>query len=315
MERTTNLIGMFFTPLLFLLLATLLLVTTPSYALPEKSKPNKSPAYSLNSDAISAMEQQLKLMLKKKIITTPTVNPTTALPPIILKADTDEAPDKQNLTRNDFFTAFMIAAKERTEHTVKYDGSYRYISYPMGDVAPNRGVCTDVVIRSYRKLGIDLQQLVHEDIKTNFSLYPSRTKWGNIEPDTNIDHRRVYNLQVFFKRYGESLPITNNPLDYQPGDLVTWKLGPKMPHIGVVVDEYSEDNPDQPLVVHNIGQGPQQEDILFAFPITGHYRYKPGKDTPTPTTPYPTILVKKKSSTSKKNTSNSLVEAAFYLLP
>ena len=261
---------------------------------------------------MKAMEEQLKSMLQHKIIQTPKINPKTALPPIILKpTDKSEAPTKNTA---DFFTQLTEAAKERTEHNVKYDGSYRYISYPMGDVAPNRGVCTDVVIRSYRKLGIDLQQLVHEDIRDNFSLYPSRMRWGNSEADPNIDHRRVYNLQVFFKRYGESLPITLEPDDYQPGDLVTWKLGPKMPHIGVVVDEYSEDNPNQPLVVHNIGDGPQTENILFSFPITGHYRYKPGKSTPTKTTPFKTILVKRRKSVPRSSSIN-LIEAANLLLP
>ncbi len=306
MERNTNFFCIFFTSLI---------LTTQVYALPDKTPPNKPTAYSLNADAIKAMEQQLKSMLKKKIMSTPAVNPATALRPTILKADSEKKLDLKSTSAKDFFSNFMIAAKERTEHTVKYDGSYRYISYPMGDVAANRGVCTDVVIRSYRKLGIDLQQLVHEDIKKNFSLYPSRAKWGNIEADANIDHRRVYNLQVFFKRYGESLPVTSDPADYQAGDLVTWQLGPKMPHIGVVVDEYSEDTPDIPLIVHNIGQGPKQENILFAFPITGHYRYKPGKDIPTPTAPYPTILVRKNKPQSKSVFSDSLVEAAYFLLP
>ncbi len=279
-----------------------------AHAIPEKT------SYSLHSDAMNTMEQQLKSMLKKKIIDTPAVNPVTALPPIILKAEEDGEEKNKGINRiKTFFPRLIMAAKERTTHTVRYDGSYRYISYPMGDVASNRGVCTDVVIRTYRKLGIDLQQLVHEDIKKNFTLYPSRAKWGNIEPDPNIDHRRVYNLQVFFKRYGESLPITNDPLDYQPGDLVTWRLGPKLPHIGVVVDEYSTDYPDQPLIVHNIGQGPKQEDILFTFPITGHYRYKPGKSTPTATQSYPTVFAKKKKKES--SSSMSLVEAAYFLLP
>ncbi len=297
----------------YILLTSFLLMGL-AYAAPEKTSSDKArSSYSLNTDAMSAMEQQLKSMLKKKIIKTPAVNPATALPPIILKAEAEKDQEDTHGGVSGFFPRLIIAAKERTSHEVRYDGSYRYISYPMGDVAPNRGVCTDVVIRSYRKLGIDLQQLVHEDIKENFNLYPSRAKWGNIEPDPNIDHRRVYNLQVFFKRYGESLPITDDPTDYQPGDLVTWILGPKMPHIGVVVNEYSEDNPDRPLIVHNIGQGPKQEDILFAFPITGHYRYKPGKDTPTPTKPYTVIFAKKKKQ--KSSASMSLVEAAYFLLP
>ena len=114
-------------------------------------------------------------------------------------------------------------------------------------------------------------------MKGSFSRYPSRNKWGLTKPDPNIDHRRVYNLQVFFQRFGETLPITDAAEDYRAGDMVTWSLGPKMPHIGIVIDEYSETDPQHPLIVHNIGQGPKKEDILFSFPITGHYRYKPGK--------------------------------------
>lgn len=285
-------------------------------------------AYSFSSSAMDSMEQQLRTMLKKKLIKTPEVNPDKALPAITLKIDafitndinnTNTYDSNGNSSPGDFFGGLILAAKNRTFSKVKYDGSYRYINYPMGDVAPNRGVCTDVVIRAYRKLDVDLQQLVHEDIKKNFHLYPSRRRWGNIEADPNIDHRRVYNLQVFFERYAESLALTTDPTDYLPGDLVTWRLGPKMPHIGIIVDEYSKDYPDQPLVVHNIGAGPKQEDILFSYPITGHYRYKPGISKP----PATSLLVKKsrntrsslKTRSRNKSSVNSLVEAAYFLLP
>lgn len=167
------------------------------------------------------------------------------------------------------------AALGRTQHQVRYDGRYIKIGYPMGDVPPDIGVCTDVVIRAYRELGIDLQQVVHEDIRKHFNRYPSRKRWGLRKPDPNIDHRRVYNLQTFFSRHGQVLPITNNPKDYKPGDLVTWQVGPKLPHIGVVLDMVSRDDPDRYLIAHNIGNGPVIDDILFQFEITGHYQYQP----------------------------------------
>ncbi|PWQ93465.1 DUF1287 domain-containing protein [Leucothrix arctica] len=167
------------------------------------------------------------------------------------------------------------AALSRTMHRVRYDGSYLKIAYPMGDVPPEIGVCTDVVIRAYRELGIDLQKNVHEDMRRNFSRYPSRKRWGLRKPDTNIDHRRVYNLQAFFERNGRSLEVTNNPKNYKPGDLVTWQLNPKMPHIGVVLEMTSDEDPDRHLIAHNIGNGPVIEDMLFDFKISGHYRYQP----------------------------------------
>jgi len=167
------------------------------------------------------------------------------------------------------------AALARTMHRVRYDGSYLKIAYPMGDVPEDIGVCTDVVIRSYRELGIDLQKDVHEDIRRNFSKYPSKKRWGLRRPDTNIDHRRVYNLQAFFERKGESIPITHDPRNYKPGDLVTWQINPKMPHIGVVIDMVSDDDSFRHMISHNIGNGPVIEDILFRFRITGHYRYQP----------------------------------------
>lgn len=166
------------------------------------------------------------------------------------------------------------AAIERTNFQVVYDGSYHQIKYPGGDVPENIGVCTDVVIRSYRKVGIDLQKLVHQDIKANFLKYPSKKIWGLSRPDTNIDHRRVPNLQVFFSRFGQELPISNKAEDYLPGDLVTWMVPGNLPHIGIVTDKYNEET-GNPIIVHNIGRGPKLEDMLFLFQITGHYRYLP----------------------------------------
>ncbi len=173
--------------------------------------------------------------------------------------------------RDDFAERLVAAALERTKHAVTYDGSYRWIPYPGGDVPDDIGVCTDLVIRAYRALGIDLQRLVHEDMKAHFSAYPKR--WGLTRPDPNIDHRRVLNLQTFFRRQGAELPVTGDPVDYRPGDLVTWRLPGGLPHIGIVVHHRSADG-RRPLVVHNIGAGPKVEDRLFAFPITGHYRYR-----------------------------------------
>lgn len=176
-----------------------------------------------------------------------------------------------------FADRLVDAAIERTTHKVKYDGAYIEIAYPNGDVPNNIGVCTDVVIRSYRTLGIDLQQLVHEDMQIAFAEYPNLEMWGLHAPDTNIDHRRVLNLRVFFERHGTSLPISDNPANYKPGDLVTWDLaedgdGTNRPHIGIVANEMSMDG-KRPKIIHNIGWGPDMNDMLFWFQITGHYRY------------------------------------------
>ena len=167
------------------------------------------------------------------------------------------------------------AALGRLRSKVRYDGSYLKIGYPGGDVPSHIGVCTDVVIRSYRKLGIDLQEQVHRDMSAAFHTYPNPRKWGLSRPDTNIDHRRVYNLRKFFQRRGAALPITRNPRNYKPGDIVSWMVGPDLPHIGVVVNRRSKADPNRLMVVHNIARGPQLEDMLFAFTITGHYRYTP----------------------------------------
>ncbi len=169
-----------------------------------------------------------------------------------------------------FSEKLVQAAIKRTSYNVTYDGSYRRIDFPGGDVPNDIGVCTDVVIRSYRALGIDLQKDVHEDMKVNFHLYPKI--WGLSKPDTNIDHRRVPNLQTLFKRKGVTLGKSRNPKDYQPGDLVTWMLPGNLPHIGIVINRKSGIT-GNPLIAHNIGSGPKIEDMLFRYTITGHYRY------------------------------------------
>jgi uncharacterized protein YijF (DUF1287 family) len=174
--------------------------------------------------------------------------------------------------RREFLARLVAAAIERTNHTVRYDPAYVKIPYPGGDVPADTGVCTDEIIRSYRALGIDLQKEVHEDIARNFSAYPSQRRWGTARPDTNVDHRRVPNLMVFFGRKGESLPISARAEEYTPGDLVAWDLGGGVPHIGIVVDRKSPET-ERYMVVHNIGAGPKLEDVLFRWRITGHYRY------------------------------------------
>ena len=166
--------------------------------------------------------------------------------------------------------SLVEAARERTRHTVTYDGSYRSISYPGGDVPGNVGVCTDLVIRALRAVDVDLQKLVHEDMAESFSVYPQQ--WGLDGPDRNIDHRRVPNLERFFERKGSSLIVSDDPTTYRPGDLVTWRLGGTVPHIGVVSDRIVPDT-QRPYIIHNIGQGPREEDVLFSYPIHGHYRY------------------------------------------
>lgn len=171
-----------------------------------------------------------------------------------------------------FADRLVAAALERTKHFVIYNGGYRKIAYPMGDVPEHFGVCTDVVIRAYRAIGIDLQQLVHEDMVAHFDLYPK--DWGMRQPDANIDHRRVPNLQTFFSRYGKKLPLSRNPEDYRPGDLVTWILDGGQPHIGIVTDRKAPGT-KRPLIVHNIGWGPKLNDMLFDYRITGHYRFNP----------------------------------------
>lgn len=163
----------------------------------------------------------------------------------------------------------VAAALAQTRSKIVYDGSYRSIPYPGGDVPETIGVCTDLVIRAYRRAGVDLQVKVHEDMKRAFKAYPQL--WGLSRPDPSIDHRRVPNLRTFFQRAGAKQAASSDPRAYRAGDLVTWMLPANIPHVGVVIGEKSATG--TPLVVHNIGRGPEIEDILFRYPITGHYRY------------------------------------------
>ena len=162
------------------------------------------------------------------------------------------------------------AAIELTKDKVIYDGSYFSIPYPNGDVPDGIGVCTDVIIRTYRLLGLDLQKEIHEDMKNNFDRYPK--KWGLKKPDKNIDHRRVPNQMTYFERQGSSLVITNESENYLPGDIVAWDLGGGTTHIGVVVNVKSPHS-DNYMIVHNIGAGQNIDDCLFDFEIIGHYRF------------------------------------------
>lgn len=170
----------------------------------------------------------------------------------------------------DFYEKLSNAAISIINPDVVYTPSYVSIKYPNGDVPAKTGVCTDVVIRAYRKLGIDLQKEVHEDMKTNFSKYPKT--WGLKTTDKNIDHRRVPNLEVFFARKGKTLSITKNTSDYKTGDIVAWLLaGDAIPHIGIVT--HIKSNNGNPMIVHNVGSGQVLEDCLLSWKIVGHYKY------------------------------------------
>ena len=174
------------------------------------------------------------------------------------------------VAQSDISNVLSDAAISIINPDIIYDPAYFSIKYPNGDVPLDRGVCTDVVIRVYRALGIDLQKEVHEDMKTNFNLYPNN--WGLSTTDSNIDHRRVPNLMTFFSRKGTVKPLSNDTEDYSPGDIVCWDLGGGTTHIGIVVNKKSMDNRHF-LVVHNIGGGQVAEDILFQYKIIGHYSY------------------------------------------
>lgn len=165
---------------------------------------------------------------------------------------------------------FIDGAIQQVGVTTGYDPSYVKIAYPGGDVPIETGVCSDVIVRAFRKAGLDLQQKVHEDMKAAWSEYP--TRWNLNRPDPNIDHRRVLNLMKYLERKGKSLPTSNKRDDYLPGDIVTWDLGNGVDHIGVVSNVWSEKE-KRCLIVHNIGAGARLEDVLFSWTVTGHYRY------------------------------------------
>lgn len=169
------------------------------------------------------------------------------------------------------FSATQLVEDARSQIGVTkfYDPAYSQLAYPMGDVPMIKGVCTDVVVRALRQQNIDLQALIHTDMQKNFSLYPK--KWGLKRPDANIDHRRVPNIATYFKRQGYEVKDTH----FLAGDVVTWDLGKGLTHIGIVSDRQAADH--TPLIIHNIGRGTQEENILNAYKITGHFRYQPEK--------------------------------------
>lgn len=173
--------------------------------------------------------------------------------------------------QSNFFDRLADSAYTLTKQQVVYDPQYFVLKYPNGDVPANKGVCTDVVIRAYRKMGIDLQKEVHLDMFSNFNAYPK--SWGLSRPDKNIDHRRVPNLMAYFKRQGASIAISTVAADYFPGDIVCWNLGGAVTHIGIVSKLKTSDGL-RPLIIHNIGAGQVLEDCLFSFRIIGHYRFR-----------------------------------------
>ena len=187
---------------------------------------------------------------------------STEPPQIVTKPLAENAPPQ--------LTQIIASAIEQITVTTSYDPAYVGMEYPNGDVAPETGVCSDVVVRAFRKAGIDLQKEVHEDMGRGWEDYPKR--WGASRRDTNIDHRRVGNLRTYFERQRKSLPITSDRGQYLPGDIVSWDLGNKVDHMGIVVNIWSEQSKGY-LIVHNIGAGARMEDVLFNWEITGHYRY------------------------------------------
>lgn len=190
----------------------------------------------------------------------------------IISFITNESKAQLQTASKPFATKLSDAALAIIDPNIIYDPSYFGIKYPNGDIPKNKGVCTDVIIRAYRKLGIDLQKEVHEDMKSHFSKYPNLKKWGMTKTDTNIDHRRVPNLEVFFERKGTKLAVSKNASDYKTGEIVTWLINNKLPHIGIVTNRKSKDG-KRNLIVHNVGNGQVLEDCLFSYTIVGHFKY------------------------------------------
>ncbi|NHN26035.1 DUF1287 domain-containing protein [Flavobacterium jejuense] len=192
------------------------------------------------------------------------------LKPIVSVKEKKKNSTPELIQAKTFAEKLSNAAISIIDPEVIYTPTYVGIKYPNGDVPKKTGVCTDVVIRTYRKLNIDLQKEVHEDMKSNFSKYPKT--WGLKSTDKNIDHRRVPNLEVFFERKGEKLIVSQNPNDYKTGHLVTWMIGNKLPHIGIITHLKSKDG-KRPMIVHNVGGGQVLQDCLFNYSIVGHFRY------------------------------------------
>jgi len=178
---------------------------------------------------------------------------------------------EQNEKKKIAISPLVLAAQSQIGKTIKYDPAYVGLKYPEGDVPIEKGVCTDVVIRALRDaFNMDLQKLVHEDMRKAFSQYPNI--WGLKKTDRNIDHRRVPNLKKYFERHGYSVAITQNADEYLPGDLITCTVGRNLAHIMIVSNKKTQKG--VPFVIHNIGGGTKEENRLFDFPMTGHYRIK-----------------------------------------
>ena len=189
-------------------------------------------------------------------------------------AATGQVSSAQSQITTPWSTALIRSARAQIGVTLIYDGRYQRLEFPNGDIPRQRGVCTDVVIRALRDAhNFDLQAKVNADMKAHFSSYPKI--WGLSRPDSNIDHRRVPNLITFFKRHGANVPMTDNPQDYLPGDIVTWMLRPGTPHVGIVSDRIDPQT-GNPLIIHNIGRGTRENDILFAYDMTAHFRPENG---------------------------------------
>ena len=193
-------------------------------------------------------------------------NSTTNAENRTTEIERDSVPTNQN-----FEDKLSDAAISLTKDKVQYDPAYLSLKYPNGDVPADKGVCTDVIIRAYRKLGIDLQKEVHEDMQDNFEAYPKN--WHLRKTDTNIDHRRVPNLMTFFTRKGEKKTVTNDPENYHYGDIVTWDVSSNLPHVGILINQKSADK-KRYLVVHNVGRGQEISDCLFAYTLTGHFVFR-----------------------------------------
>lgn len=214
---------------------------------------------------IAASATAARLALRNDVLASPFAT--------LARAEPVPAAPRQSLPAEPWAQKLVAAAESQVGVTVTYDPAYVRLAYPGGDVARDRGVCTDVVVRAYRDaFATDLQRLVHEDMAAHFDAYPK--KWGLKQPDSHIDHRRVPNLQIFFSRHGKALPVTANASDYAPGDIVTMTVAATLPHIAIVSTAMGTGSP-RPLIVHNIGAGTQLEDRLFEFPLTGHYRFRP----------------------------------------
>jgi uncharacterized protein YijF (DUF1287 family) len=202
--------------------------------------------------------------------------PRTVTPAATIRASTPTVPARTPVAETerqpelDKGTQIALAAQAQVGVTTTYDPQYVRLDYPNGDVPLERGVCTDVVVRAFRTIGVDLQVRVHEDMKKSFALYPK--DWGMTSPDRNIDHRRVQNLTKYFERAGKQVKTSDADENFKPGDVVAWQLDSWMQHIGIVAAE-KVDGTNRYYMIHNIGAGTQKEDVLHSYTIIGHYRW------------------------------------------